>query len=254
MCHFENIWFENCSMHFKQIVYKWLLDDTFSLFWSRDHVEKFRIYLKKQHKNIKLTSEIEENGSLSFLDMKNMWHQFIVSLNLVAFSTILKDFYQAYTNVDYLKRYFREVLDYSPIVRIFIEIETLKSIFKHNSYPRNFVNRSIKSFLKKLFIQRELICVLLYLGKTSLNLRTRLTRTIEWNLRYCKLKVTFRSNCKLNTLFRFKDSFEKKKRLGIIYRYTFSTTRLLITEKPCVTFAIERLNTRGSLTLLWKTP
>ena len=32
-------------------------------------VEKFRNYLNKQHKKIKLTSEIEENGSLSFLDI-----------------------------------------------------------------------------------------------------------------------------------------------------------------------------------------
>ena len=53
------------------------------------------------------------------------------------------------------------------------EIETLKSIFKYNSYPHDFVNHCIKTY--KLFIQRdlnfmvpkrELICVLPYLGKT----------------------------------------------------------------------------------------
>ena len=70
MCHVENIWVEICPSHFKPIIYRRFLDDTFSLFRSKDHVEKFRNYLNKQHKNKKFTSEIEENGSLSFLDIK----------------------------------------------------------------------------------------------------------------------------------------------------------------------------------------
>ena len=39
------------------------------LFPTKDHVKKFKNYLNKQHKNIKFTSEIEENGLLSFLDI-----------------------------------------------------------------------------------------------------------------------------------------------------------------------------------------
>ena len=34
------------------IVYRWFVDDAFSLFWTKDHVEKFKNYLNKQHKNI----------------------------------------------------------------------------------------------------------------------------------------------------------------------------------------------------------
>ena len=66
MCHFESIWLENCPSHFKPIIYRRFVDDTSLLFLSKDHVEKFRNYLNKQHKNIKFTSEIEEHGSLSF--------------------------------------------------------------------------------------------------------------------------------------------------------------------------------------------
>ena len=88
-----------------------------------------------------------------------------------------------------------------------------------------------QTFLNKLFVQRdlnftvpkrELICVLPYLGKASLDLRTKLRRTIERNLPFCKLKIIFRSKCRLNTLFHFKDSLEKKIRSGIIYRYRCS--------------------------------
>ena len=69
MCHFENIWLENCPAYFKPIVYRRFVDDTFLLFRTKDPVEKFKNYLSKQHKNIKFMSEIEENGSLSFLDI-----------------------------------------------------------------------------------------------------------------------------------------------------------------------------------------
>ena len=81
------------------------------------------------------------------------------------------------------------------------------------------MNRCINKFLNILFIKedrslmvpkRELTFVLQYLGKNSFDLRTRLSRTIERDLSYCKLLIMFRFKCRLNTLFRFKDSLEKK--------------------------------------------
>ena len=97
------------------------------------------------------------------------------------------------------------------------------------------MNHCIKKFLNKLFVEgglnfmfrkRELICVLPYLGKASLDLRTRFRRTVERNLPFCKLKIIFRSKCRLNTFFRFKDSIEKKIHSGIIYRYTCSNGKV----------------------------
>ena len=46
------------------------MDKTFLLFRSVDRVEKFKKYLKKQNKRIVFTCENEENGLLSFLDIK----------------------------------------------------------------------------------------------------------------------------------------------------------------------------------------
>ena len=53
MCHFENLWLGNCLAHFKQIVYRRLVDDKFLLFQTKVDVEKFKNHLNKQHKNIK---------------------------------------------------------------------------------------------------------------------------------------------------------------------------------------------------------
>ena len=61
MCHFENIWLENCPTHFKPVVYRRNVDNTILLFCSTEHAEKFKTYLNKQHKNIAFTSGMEQN-------------------------------------------------------------------------------------------------------------------------------------------------------------------------------------------------
>ena len=61
-----------------------------------------------------------------------------------------------------------------------VEVELLRSIFRCNNYPVNIIDQYIKKFLDKLYVpnqitptvsKRELLVVLLYLGRYSLNLR-----------------------------------------------------------------------------------
>ena len=163
MCYFENIWFKNCPSHFKPNVYRRFVDDTFLLFRSKDHVEKFRNYLNKQHKNIKCTSEIEENDLLSFLYIKisRENNKFVTSVYckptfsgvFTNFESFIPDIYKRGLIETLLHRSFRLCSNYENFHR---EIETLKSILKRNSYPHNLVNHCIKEFLNKLFVQRDL--------------------------------------------------------------------------------------------------
>ena len=51
MCQFENIWSENCPTQFKLVVCRRYADNTFLLFRSTGHVEKFKMYLNKKQKN-----------------------------------------------------------------------------------------------------------------------------------------------------------------------------------------------------------
>ena len=62
LSYHEQIWLKNCPSEFKPVIYKRYFDDTFLLFRSKDHIEKFRCYLNCQHANIKFTTEIEENS------------------------------------------------------------------------------------------------------------------------------------------------------------------------------------------------
>ena len=115
------------------------------------------------------------------------------------------------------------------------EIDKLKTIFENNSYPKRFIDFCIKKYLGKVFIKKEvvldaskieLICIYPLLGKKSMQLRTCLVNSIEGNLKFCKLKVTFQSTCKLNSLFCYKDSLQKKICSDIVYRYMCSNCKV----------------------------
>ena len=63
-----------------------------------------------------------------------------------------------------------------------------KSVFRSNGYPKNFIDSCIKHFLDKLFDKRkvsltvpkvQLVCMLPYPGKSTLDSRARLRCTIE---------------------------------------------------------------------------
>ena len=47
LCYHEKIWIQNCPSAFKPMIYRWYLDDTFLLFCSKNHIEKFRNYLNR---------------------------------------------------------------------------------------------------------------------------------------------------------------------------------------------------------------
>ena len=95
------------------------------------------------------------------------------------------------------------------------EIDMLKTIFENNT---------IIVVLKAS--KKELICILPFLSKKSMQLRTRSVNSIESNLKFCELKVIFQSPCKLNSLFRYKDSLQKKIHSDIVYRYMCSNCKV----------------------------
>ena len=63
MRRFENIWLGNCLTRSIPVVYRRYVDNTFLLFHSTEHVEKFKKCLNKDHNSNAFTSEIEQNGS-----------------------------------------------------------------------------------------------------------------------------------------------------------------------------------------------
>ena len=162
LCFYERIWLENCPVEFKPVVYRRFVDDTFLLFRSYEHIEKFRAYINYQHPNIKFTSEIEENNCMSFLDIK-------ITRELNSFSTSVyrkPTFSGVFTNFDsFIPLSYKTGLIWSLLYRAFSlcssfelfhqGILKLKDIFKRNGYPTSFVDNCVKRFLNKVFIKKK---------------------------------------------------------------------------------------------------
>ena len=196
------------------------------LFRSYEHIEKFRAYLNCQQPNIKFTSEIEENNCMSFLDIK-----ITRELNSFIFVYRKPTFSGVFTNFDsFIPLSYKTGLIWSLLCRAFSlcssfelfhqEILKLKDIFKRNGYPTSFIDNCVKTFLDTVFIKKktfltaskkQLVCVLPFIGKKSLQLRSRLVKSIQGNLQFWSLKVVFQSPCKLRSLlFHCKDTLDKK--------------------------------------------
>ena len=238
LCFYEKIWLEKCPIEFKPVIYRRYVDDTFLLFRSIEQIEKFRSYLNCQHPNIKFTSEIEENNSISFLDIKitRDCNSFCTSVyRKPTFSGVFTNF-ESYIPLSYktgliLTLLFRAFSLCSSFEIFHQEILKLKEIFKRNGYPSSFIDNCVKRFLDKVYIRKkvffsvskkELVCVLPFIGKKSLQLRSRLVKSVQQNLKFCSLKIVFQSPCKLRSLFHFKDILDKKIRSDLVYRYTCS--------------------------------
>ena len=58
LCYHERIWPQKCPSEFKPVaIYGRYVNDTFLLFRSKHHIEKFQNYLNRQHKNIRFNNK-----------------------------------------------------------------------------------------------------------------------------------------------------------------------------------------------------
>ena len=94
----------------------------------------------------------------------------------------------------------------------------------------NFIDSCMKQFSEKLIVKIkwfwESLRVLPHTGKSSFDLRSRFRRMIEKNKPFCKLNFVFRSTCRLDNLFRFKNFLEREILSGRIYCYTWSNFKV----------------------------
>ena len=97
-----------------------------------------------------------------------------------------------------------------------------------NSYPRDLIDKCIKEFLDKILTpkpvvstvpKKQLIITLSYLGKLSLQIRTRINRIMKNKLPYCNIQFVFQTKCKISNFFTFKHKIPLVLRSGIAYKF-----------------------------------
>ena len=156
------------------------VDDIFALFSCPDHADKFREYLSSKHPNINFSVEKEKDGCLLF----QMLTFFMKTRNL-----------QLSTEKRLLVG-FIPTSNCSDFIKFHHEIDTLKSILYKNSYPRDLIDKCIREFLDKMLApklvvstvpKKDLLIALPYLGKLSLQIRTRINHIMKNKLLYCNV-------------------------------------------------------------------
>ena len=121
-------------------------------------------YINTTHRNIKFTSEFEENYSFSFLDVKitRRNNQLVTSVFCKA------TFSGAFTNCkSFMSIVYKFGLVYALLYRSFSicssyekfheEIVLLKGIFKRNEYPQLLIDKCIKKYFSKLFVTKRIV-------------------------------------------------------------------------------------------------
>ena len=90
------------------------------------------------------------------------------------------------------------------------------------------VDKCIKEFLDKILApkpvvstppKKNLVTSLPYLGKLSLQIRTRINRIMKNKLIYCNIRSVFRTNCKISNFFTFKEKIRSFLRSVIVYKF-----------------------------------
>ena len=194
--------------------------------------------MNSKHPNISFTDEVESNNSMPFLDVliTRNDNSFVTSVYRKAtFSGVFTNFFS------FISIQFKASLISTLLYRCFHltssselfhkEVERLRGILAKNTYPVEFIDQCITSFLNKQYKNKtppaataepKTVTVMLpFLGKVSLEIRNRLRKYFsKYVSNCCKLHVIFRSQRRLKRLFSFKDRLPSCLQSYIIYRYT----------------------------------
>ena len=173
-----------------------------------DHIKKFFRYIDSRHKSMSFTFEVEDEGKLAFLDV-------LITRDGGLFHTSVyrkPTFSGLYSHFEsFMPKSYKAGLMYTLLYRAFTlcstwerfheEVCTLRQIFLKNAYPGFFIDKCIKCFLDKIFLtkkvfftvpQKELRICLPFLGKQSLELKSKIQKYIYKYFPQCKIQVIFK--------------------------------------------------------------
>ena len=228
-------WLNSCPQGFKPVFYRHYLDNIFVLFKSIDHLKYFQEFLNSCHINMSFSMETERQNKFHFLDIEAIRDQGQFSTTIYRkqtlssvcsnFESFLSSVYKFGMLCTLVYRCFRICSDRK---KFHAELTFLKTIFRENGYPENFIDKCFKKFLDNIHLvkqkvstveRKHLLLVLPYLGVISLQTRTKLQQAIKCVLNCCKLEIAFKCQTKLSNTFRFKDLIPKDLISGVVYKF-----------------------------------
>ena len=236
MCHYEQQWLTDCPSLFKPSHYFRYVDDTFTLFKTKDQVKLFLNYLNSKHPNIKFTCDLEQQGHLSFLDVDIHRDNgsFVTSVFRKTTYTGLTTKYDSYIPPKFkenlvtilIYRAFKISCNYFIMAQ---EFDFIRNILSKNGYPFFYIDGLIRRTLDKLLITKEKLCTvpkdiivikLPYLGHVSNSLSRKLKKIIRINFTTLDVRTVFVNSYSIGSFFKFKDKIPLSLCSSVVYNYT----------------------------------
>ena len=243
LCYHERFWLSECPTTYKPLLYKRYVDDCFLLFANSNHVTQFLDYLNSKHKNIKFTYELEENGSLPFLDIKvtkngeeNTETRVYRKPTFTGLGTNYNSFIPRLFKINAIKTLLYRCYHFSSNWNIFNdEIKFLTEFFQNNKYPLNIIENCISKFLNDKFTSKpenetprdKLYYVKLpFYGHLSYVVRKRLNQLLKPYFPDASFRFIFTNPYTLKSFFPHKDKIPMSLMSSIVYQYTCSNCKI----------------------------
>ena len=158
LCHWESIWLQDCPIHFKPILYRRYVDDTFLIFKKQSHSNLFLKYINHQHTNIKFTSEHQSDNQLAFLDLNvtNNCPKLSTSIfRKQTFSGLGTSFF-SYCSIKFRLNAINTLIHRayhlsSSYINFSLELDFLHKYFNDNGYPDFLFFKITRRFLNHLY-------------------------------------------------------------------------------------------------------
>ena len=237
MCYMERKWLNECPIDFKPLLYKRYVDDTFLVFKTHDQIPRFLEYLNSKHNNIEFTVEVEENKSLSFLDIQIENRENGISTSVFRKGTFtgLMSKFQSATPIKYkmnlimtlVTRAYRICSSY---IGLHKELEFLRKLLMKNGYPLNYINTYIGKQLSKLYIGKQqtdtqnlkkpiVYIPLTFTGFHSNDIKKKLNIMLSNAYPQLDIKIYFKLQNKIGQFFKIKDPIPTSLMSNIIYKW-----------------------------------
>ena len=255
LCHYEDIWLQNCPSKFKPIFYRRYIDDTFILFKNPRHIPKFRDYLNQQHPNIEFTSELETDCILNFMDIsikRNQNGSFTTSVfRKSTFTGLATNYLSSVPNIFKMNAVntliHRAHKICSSIVLFDKEMDFLTKYFTGNRYPKKVIVLAIRKFRRMMNLpnntnpnsdndKKRCYISLPFYGAFSYQIRKDLNKCLRPLYPNVEFRYIFTNKFTISSLFPFKDRAPNELASLVTYLFTCPSCEASYVGKTTMNF------------------
>ena len=235
LCYHEKKWLQDCPIDFKPQVYKRYVDDTFLLFKNETQINNFLNYLNSQHNNIEFTSELEQDSTLPFLDLKiqKTNTNFVTSIYRKDTFTGLGTHFLSYESIRFKINSIKTLIYRayklsSSYVNFHLEIEFLSKFFQSNGFPVSTFHKQVKDFLNRMYSpqasvptvsKRKVFCSLPYYGYITDQIKSDIKSIVDKHLPQIDLQLIFVNNFHIGSFFKHKEKLAESLCSGVVYDF-----------------------------------